>query len=144
VGLLDFPSHFSPPARVLTVDRNCRSTQPILSAANAVIGLAAERFTKVLWTEQTSEAPPRLVTVRSETDQARYVVEQVLERRETGTALKQQVVLLRTSCHSGPLEVELTRRNIPYVLGPSEATVAAGQGPRIDVGAKLRNMGAVG
>jgi DNA helicase-2/ATP-dependent DNA helicase PcrA len=53
--------------------------------------------------------------VRSESDQARYVVEQVLERRETGTALKQQAVLFRTSSHSGPLEVELTRRNIPFV-----------------------------
>lgn len=114
-NILDFPGHFSPPARVLTLDRNYRSTQPILSAANAVIGLAAERFTKNLWTERTSEAPPRLVTVRSETDQARYVVEQVLERRETGTALKQQAVLFRTSSHSGALEVELTRRNIPYV-----------------------------
>ena len=114
-NILDFPKHFSPPARVLTLDRNYRSTQPILTAANAVIEQAAERFTKNLWTERTSDAPPRLVTVRSETDQARYVVEQVLERRETGTALKQQAVLFRTSSHSGPLEVELTRRNIPYV-----------------------------
>lgn len=114
-NILDFPGHFSPPARVLTLDRNYRSTQPILIAANAVIAEAAERFTKDLWTDRTSEAPPRLVTVRSETDQARYVVEQVLERRETGTALKQQAVLFRTSSHSGPLEVELTRRNIPYV-----------------------------
>jgi DNA helicase-2/ATP-dependent DNA helicase PcrA len=55
------------------------------------------------------------VTVRGETDQARYVIEQVLERREAGTALKQQAVLFRTSSHSGALEVELTRRNIPYV-----------------------------
>lgn len=114
-NILDFPGYFLPAATVLTLDRNYRSTQPILTAANAVIGLAAERFTKNLWTERTSEAPPRLVTVRSETDQARYVVEQVLERREAGTALKQQAVLFRTSSHSGALEVELTRRNIPYV-----------------------------
>jgi len=114
-NILDFPGHFSPPAQVLTLDQNYRSTQPILAAANAVIAQAAERFTKDLWTERSSDAPPRLVTVRGESDQARYVVEQVLERREAGTALKQQAVLFRTSSHSGPLEVELTRRNIPFV-----------------------------
>jgi DNA helicase-2/ATP-dependent DNA helicase PcrA len=114
-NILDFPGLFSPPARVLTLDRNYRSTQPILSAANGVIELAAERFTKNLWTERQADGQPRLVTVRSESDQARYVVEQVLERREAGTALKQQAVLFRTSSHSGALEVELTRRNIPYV-----------------------------
>ena len=114
-NILDFPGHFSPPATVMTLERNYRSTQPILSAANAVIDLAAERFTKNLWTERQSDGLPRLVTVRSETDQARYVIEQVLERREAGTALKQQAVLFRTSSHSGALEVELTRRNIPYV-----------------------------
>ena len=58
---------------------------------------------------------PQLVTVRDEADQARYIVEQVLENREAGTLLKQQAVLFRTSSHSGPLEVELTRRNIPFV-----------------------------
>lgn len=114
-NILDFPSHFSPRAEVLTLDRNYRSTQPILTAANAVIELASERFTKNLWTDRSSDATPRLVTVRGESDQARYIVEQVLERREAGTALKQQAVLFRTSSHSGPLEVELTRRNIPFV-----------------------------
>ena len=114
-NILDFPGQFSPAATVMTLDRNYRSTQPILSAANAVIDLAAERFTKNLWTERQSDGAPRLVTVRSETDQARYVIEQILERREAGTALKHQAVLFRTSSHSGALEVELTRRNIPYV-----------------------------
>jgi DNA helicase-2/ATP-dependent DNA helicase PcrA len=53
--------------------------------------------------------------VRDEADQARYVVERILEAREGGTALKSQAVLFRTSSHSGPLEIELTRRNIPFV-----------------------------
>src|SRR4029077_14121793 len=57
----------------------------------------------------------QLVTVRDEADQARYIVAQVLSNREVGTTLKQQAVLFRTSHHSGPLEVELTRRNIPFV-----------------------------
>ena len=114
-NILDFPAHFSPPADVITLDRNYRSTQPILAAANAVIGLASERFTKNLWTDRKSADRPQLVTVRDETAQADFVASRVLENREGGTALKQQAVLFRASHHSGPLEVELVRRNIPFV-----------------------------
>src|SRR6185295_6002672 len=114
-NILDFRDHFSPRAEIVTLDRNYRSTQPVLAAANGVIGLARERFTKNLWTERHSARLPRLVTVRDEADQARYIVEQVLSNREEGSRLKEQAVLFRTSSHSGPLEVELTRRNIPFV-----------------------------
>ena len=114
-NILDFPGHFSPPAEVVTLEQNYRSTQPILAAANAVIGLAAERFTKNLWSERASAERPRLVGVRDESDQALYIVDKVLQNREAGLALKSQAVLFRTSHHSGPLEVELTRRNIPFV-----------------------------
>ncbi len=114
-NILDFPDQFSPAATVITLDRNYRSTQPILAAANGVIGLATERFTKNLWTERQSAELPALVSVRDESDQAHYIVERVLENREGGTDLKQQAVLFRTSSHSGPLEIELTRRNIPFV-----------------------------
>jgi DNA helicase-2/ATP-dependent DNA helicase PcrA len=114
-NILDFPSQFSPPASIITLDRNYRSTQAILGAANGVIGLARERFTKNLWTDRASGSKPQLVTVRDEADQARCIVERILENRESGTLLKQQAVLFRTSSHSGPLEVELTRRNIPFV-----------------------------
>jgi DNA helicase II / ATP-dependent DNA helicase PcrA len=114
-NILDFPDHFSPKAEIVTLDRNYRSTQPVLAAANGVIELARERFTKNLWTERSSAQLPRLVTVRDEADQARYIVEQVLANREEGSRLKEQAVLFRTSSHSGPLEVELTRRNIPFV-----------------------------
>src|SRR5437588_1899583 len=114
-NILDFPRASSPPADIITLDRNYRSTQTILAAANGVIGLAKERFTKNLWTERTSAAKPQLVTVRDEADQARFIVERILENRESGTLLKEQAVLFRTSSHSGPLEIELTRRNIPFV-----------------------------
>ncbi|MBZ5760348.1 MULTISPECIES: ATP-dependent helicase [Rhizobium] len=114
-NILDFPTSFSPAARIVTLDRNYRSTQPILAAANAVIDLASERFTKNLRTERTSAQRPKLVTVRDEADQARYIADMVLENREGGTILKQQAVLFRASHHSGPLEIELTRRNIPFV-----------------------------
>ncbi|HEV7307854.1 ATP-dependent helicase [Ensifer sp.] len=115
-NILDFPAGFSPrPADVITLDRNYRSTQPILAAANGVIELARERFTKNLWTDRQSEQRPFLVSVRDEADQANYIVDQVLANREVGITLKQQAVLFRSSNHSGTLEVELTRRNIPFV-----------------------------
>ena len=114
-NILDFPKAFNPPARIVTLDRNYRSTQAILGAANGVIDLAAERFTKNLWTDRAIGARPQLVGVRDEADQARYIVERVLEHRESGTTLKQQAVLFRTSSHSAPLELELTRRNVPFV-----------------------------
>lgn len=114
-NILDFPKAFNPPARVVTLDRNYRSTQAILSAANGVIDLARERFTKNLWTDRAEGSRPLLVGVRDEADQARYIVERVLDAREGGATLKQQAVLFRTSSHSAPLELELTRRNIPFV-----------------------------
>ncbi|MBB2199025.1 ATP-dependent helicase [Gluconacetobacter sp. 1c LMG 22058] len=114
-NILDFPAHFDPPARIVTLDRNYRSTKPILDAANAVIGEAAERFTKDLWTERESDERPRLVTIADDTVQAGYIAGRVLEEREGGTALKEQAVLFRASHHSATLEVELTRRNIPFV-----------------------------
>jgi DNA helicase-2/ATP-dependent DNA helicase PcrA len=79
-NILDFPAHFTPSAEVITLDQNYRSTQPILAAANAVIDLAEERFTKNLWSERASAERPQLVSVRDEADQALYVVEKVLCR----------------------------------------------------------------
>jgi DNA helicase II / ATP-dependent DNA helicase PcrA len=114
-NILDFPGHFTPRAEVVTLDRNYRSTQPILAAANAVIEQAEERFTKNLWSDRVSAERPQLVNVRDEVEQARYVAGKILEQREAGVALKAQAVLFRASHHSGPLEIELTRRNIPFV-----------------------------
>lgn len=114
-NILDFPRAFSPPAEVITLDQNYRSTQAILAAANAVIDLAAEHFTKNLWTDRAAGVAPELVNVRDEAEQARFIAEKVLANREAGAMLKQQAVLFRASHHSGPLEIELTRRNIPFV-----------------------------
>jgi DNA helicase-2/ATP-dependent DNA helicase PcrA len=114
-NILDFPRHFTPAARRVTLERNYRSTQPILDAANGVIALAGEHFAKSLWSERPSAQRPRLVTLRDDADQANYVVEQVLARREEGIRLKAQAVLFRAAHHSAQLEVELTRRNLPFV-----------------------------
>src|SRR5436190_4828318 len=114
-NILDFPRRFEPAARVVALERNYRSTQPILDASNAVIGLAPERFTQNLWTDRASGSKPRLVTTRDEAGQARYVADRVLEQRENGVALKAQAVLFRSASHSAQLELELAHRGIPFV-----------------------------
>jgi DNA helicase-2/ATP-dependent DNA helicase PcrA len=114
-NILDFPSRFARTARVVSLERNYRSTQPILDACNAVIELAPERHAKRLWTERTTGPRPQLVSVEDEMMQARWVADQVLAHREGGLVLKSQAVLFRTASHSAALELELIRRNIPFV-----------------------------
>lgn len=114
-NILDFPNLFPAPARVITLDRNYRSSQPILTASNAVIAQATERYAKDLWTDRKSSQLPELVTVSDEAGQARWVADQVLAQREGGATLKSQAALFRTASHSAALELELTRRNIPFV-----------------------------
>lgn len=114
-NILDFPRQFANEARVALLEQNYRSTRPILDASNAVIGLARERFTKNLWSAKTGGDKPSVVIVDDETAQAEFVVERVLANRENGQALKDQAVLFRAGDHSDRLELELTRRNIPFV-----------------------------
>jgi DNA helicase-2/ATP-dependent DNA helicase PcrA len=114
-NILDFPGRYTPPAAVITLDRNYRSTGSILDASNAVIAQARERYAKDLMTDRGSGERPRLVTVPDETAQAQFVAAEVLRHRENGIDLKDQAVLFRTSSHSAQLELELARRNIPFV-----------------------------
>jgi DNA helicase-2/ATP-dependent DNA helicase PcrA len=114
-NILEFPALFTPPARIVTLERNYRSTQPILDVSNAVIALAPQRFGKQLWSDAASSERPSLITVRDESAQAAWVADQVLRHRERGIALKGQAALFRTSHHSAALELELTRRQIPFV-----------------------------
>jgi DNA helicase-2/ATP-dependent DNA helicase PcrA len=114
-NILDFPHQFSQPSRLVTLERNYRSTQPILDVSNAVIAQVAERHSKNLWTDKKGCTQPQLVMVPDEAEQARWVVNRILEHREAGLTLKSQAVLFRTSSHSAALELELTRRQIPFV-----------------------------
>src|ERR1700738_2646300 len=114
-NILDFPDQFEPRARVITLEQNYRSTQPILDACNSVIEFAAERFTKNLRSNRKSKQRPFLTTVADETAKARYVAQQILDARAAGVPLKSQAVLFRASHHSAQLEIELSRRNIPFV-----------------------------
>jgi DNA helicase-2/ATP-dependent DNA helicase PcrA len=114
-NILDFPKLFTPDARLVTLEQNYRSTSPILAASNAVIDLAKERFTKNLRTSRAGGAAPKLVSVRDEAAQAAYIAEYVLEARERGMALTQQAVLFRAADFSAPVELELAKRDIPFV-----------------------------
>jgi len=114
-NILDFPAQFGAPARIVTLERNYRSTQAILDVSNAVIAAAAERHAKTLWTDKPSLGRPQLVLVPDEAQQATWVANTVLAHREGGLPLTSQAVLFRTSSHSAALELELTRRNIPFV-----------------------------
>ena len=114
-NILEFPKAFTPEARLVTLEQNYRSTAPILAASNAVIDLAKERFTKNLRTTRSGGTAPKLVSVRDEAAQASYVAECVLEARERGVALTQQAVLFRAADFSAPVELELAKRDIPFV-----------------------------
>jgi DNA helicase-2/ATP-dependent DNA helicase PcrA len=113
-NILDFPTQF-PGARQITLERNYRSTRPILDVSNAVIAQARERFPKNLWPVRSGGARPVLLTCADEHEQSVQVCEQILEHREQSTPLRRQAVLFRTGHHSDALELELTRRNIPFV-----------------------------
>jgi DNA helicase II / ATP-dependent DNA helicase PcrA len=114
-NILDFPNEFRPAADIVTLEQNYRSTQPILDACNRVIRFAKERYTKNLRSDRRSKQKPFLTTVADEVAQAKFVAKQILESREAGVPLKAQAVLFRASHHSAQLEIELTRRNIPFV-----------------------------
>ena len=114
-NILDFPHQFGQASRLVTLERNYRSTQSILDVSNAVIAQATERHTKNLWTDRLGGTSPQLVIIPDEAEQARWVANRILEHREGGLALKSQAVLFRTSSHSAALELELTRRQIPFV-----------------------------
>ncbi len=112
-NILDFPDQF-PGTRVVTLEQNYRSTTSILETANRVIAQAKERYTKDLWSDRGGGQTPRLVTCRDEAQQDDYVIERVLSHYEQGIPLRRQAVLFRAGHLSDSLELELTRRNIPY------------------------------
>jgi DNA helicase II / ATP-dependent DNA helicase PcrA len=109
------PGRCTPPARVLTLTQNYRCTPAILAAANAVIAMAAEGQALTLWSARAEGPRPRLVTVADEAAEARGVADAVLAEREAGILLRRQAVLFRTATHSAALELELVRRQVPFV-----------------------------
>jgi DNA helicase-2/ATP-dependent DNA helicase PcrA len=108
-----FPEQF-PGTTVVTLAQNYRSVRPILETTNRLIAHAAKRFTKDLWSERREGARPRLVTCRDEARQDEFVARTILAHHEEGIPLRRQAVLFRSGHLSDSLELELTRRNIPY------------------------------
>jgi DNA helicase-2/ATP-dependent DNA helicase PcrA len=114
-NILDFAGRFQPPASIVALEQNYRATAPLLAASNAVIELAEERHAKRLWSDRHAGERPALVWVEDEAAEASWVAARVLTLRESGLALKSQAVLFRSAQHSTALELELARRNIPFV-----------------------------
>jgi DNA helicase-2/ATP-dependent DNA helicase PcrA len=113
-NILRFAEQFSG-ATTITLEQNYRSTMPILEASNAVMRPATRRYTKNLWSERGGAEKPSLVTCADEIAQSNLISDRILEHREEGIPLMRQAVLFRASHNSDALEVELGRRNIPFV-----------------------------
>ncbi|HXR52888.1 MAG TPA: ATP-dependent helicase, partial [Steroidobacteraceae bacterium] len=113
-NILGFAQRYAPPAEVVPLGQNYRSTQMVLDASNALMAEAPRQYRKHLLAARGPGPLPRYVSVDDLESQAEYVAQQVLLRREAGVALRRQAVLFRTSSHSDLLEIELTRRKIPF------------------------------
>lgn len=114
-NILGFPDRYMPSAQVITLEQNYRSTQALLDSANCLIAESERQYRKNLFSERKDGSKPSYVTVEDGDAEAEFVVESILENRELGMQLKEQAVLFRGSHHSDRLELELVRRNIPYV-----------------------------
>lgn len=114
-NILGFPDQYMPSAEVITLEENYRSSQPILDTANCLIAESERQYRKNLFSSRKDGGKPTYVTVEDGEAEAEYVVEAILANRETGMRLMDQAVLFRGSHHSDRLELELVRRNIPYV-----------------------------
>jgi DNA helicase-2/ATP-dependent DNA helicase PcrA len=113
-NILRFPERY-PGASVIRLEENYRSTGQILAVANAVMAEAAEGYGKTLWSSRPDGRRGLLRHTLDEPAQAAAVCESVLTHRESGLRLQDQAVLFRAAHHSDALEVELHRRNIPFV-----------------------------
>ncbi len=109
-----FAEHFAA-ARTVTLADNYRSVQPILDVANTLLTQSSTHLPKQLIAARGSGARPRLITCRDEAAQSTHVALTVLALREEGIDLRNQAVLFRAGHHSDALELELVRRDIPFV-----------------------------
>ena len=113
-NIIDFPKVFKG-AKIITLEENYRSTQPILDMTNEVIKNAEEKFEKTLFTNKSEGRAPVFVEARDENTQSRYIIQKVLELVDDGAALGEIAVLFRAGWHSNDLEIELANHNVPFV-----------------------------
>ena len=123
-NIMDFPKIFKG-TKVITLEENYRSTQPILNLTNAVIAQAKEKFEKNLYTRKKGGQTPVFIDCADENSQSTFVAEKILELTEEGVALKDIAVLFRSGWHSNDLEIELASRNIPFAKYGGQRLVEA-------------------
>lgn len=112
-NIMDFPKIFKG-TKIITLEENYRSTQPILNLTNAVIACAKEKFQKNLYTKKKGGDAPVFIDCADENSQSIFVAEKIQELSQAGVALKDMAVLFRSGWHSNDLEIELASRNIPF------------------------------
>ncbi|MBW2641430.1 MAG: ATP-dependent helicase [Deltaproteobacteria bacterium] len=113
-NIMRFPEVF-PGTRIIRLEENYRSVQPILKLTNVIIERATQKYSKLLFTRKSGGSLPVLVNTRSENSQSRFVVQKILEIHRKGIPLNQIAVLFRASFHSFDLEIELTREGISFI-----------------------------
>ena len=113
-NIFEFPDLF-PDTKIIKLEENYRSTQPILDLSNEIILQAKESYTKNLFTKKDSGFQPALIEADSERYQSRFVAQKILELREEGVPLTEMAVLFRSSFHSFDLEIELSKCDLPFV-----------------------------
>jgi DNA helicase-2/ATP-dependent DNA helicase PcrA len=113
-NIMEFPSLF-PGARIIGLEENYRSRQPILDLTNIVIDRAREKYSKRLFTRKSGGSAPQMIQTEDENTQSRWVVERIMDLRSRGVALRQIAVLFRAGFHSFDLEIELAREAIPFI-----------------------------
>ncbi len=112
-NILDFPLQF-PGTRVIKLEENFRSSQPILNLANRMISYSKERYSKCLFTRFKKGEPPYLVELPYEESQSQYVARQLQEFHSRGIPWQEMAVLFRAGHHSFNLEVFLQKEGIPF------------------------------
>ena len=113
-NILEFPEQF-PGTKIIKLEENFRSVQPILDVTNDIIKQARESFQKHLFTRQPGGVRPVLVPTLNERQQSQFVAQRILELQDEGIPLSEIAVLFRSSFHSFDLELELNKRNIRFV-----------------------------
>jgi DNA helicase-2/ATP-dependent DNA helicase PcrA len=114
-NILGFAERYKPKADMVVLSQNYRSTQPILDAANALMSEGSRQHRKTLMGLRQATQKPNYVTLEDAQAQAEYIVGKLLATREVGGSLKRHAILFRSSHHSDVLELELAKRNIPFV-----------------------------
>jgi DNA helicase-2/ATP-dependent DNA helicase PcrA len=114
-NILDFEKDF-PGAHVVRLERNYRSTQPILDAASAVVANNRERKGKRLYTDRREGTPIRFYQAMDDRAEAVFVVQELLRLREEGARLGGMAIFYRTHAQSRPFEEELLKYDVPYVV----------------------------